>query len=314
MQDFQSSLPPVLHLQASPFLKNYMQVRLKAGSREGSVTHNMVRANGIDFAYLEVGEGPLVLCLHGFPDTAWAFAPVMNRMAAAGYRVVAPFMRGYPPSGLAPTGDYRVITLGHDVLALIDALGAQRAFVVGHDWGAAAAYIAAVLAPQRIERLVAAAVPHLRRFLLWPTLRQLKRSRYMSFFQLRGVAEHRITANDFKWLRALIREWSPAWNFSDEDFGPIRAAFSDPDRLSAALGYYRALPRDLTDPATWRLLFTPTRIICGANDGCIGSEMFGAQEKNFVGGFELVTMQGVGHFMHCEQPDRFAQLALEFMR
>jgi pimeloyl-ACP methyl ester carboxylesterase len=145
------------------------------------MTPNVVRANEVDFAYFEAGQGPLVLCLHGFPDTAWSFVPVLNRLAAGGYHAVAPFMRGYPPSELGPGGDYRIITLGRDALALIEALGAQRAFLVGHDWGAVAAYIAAALAPERIERMVTAALPHLHRFLFWPSLRQLKRSRYMGF-------------------------------------------------------------------------------------------------------------------------------------
>ena len=259
-----------------------------------------------------------MLCLHGFPDTAWCFVPLLKSLADAGYRAVAPFMRGYPPSGLAPDGDYRVITLGRDALALIEALGAQRAVLVGHDWGAAATYVAAVLAPERIERIVTAALPHLRRFLLWPNLRQLKRSRYMGFFQLRDIPERRIVADDFKWLRALIREWSPGWNFSEDDFRPLKAAFSDPERLSAALAYYRAMPRNLTDRATWTLLFTPiklpARVIRGADDGCIGPEMFEGQEKLFAGGFELMTLQRAGHFMHCEQPDAFARLTLEFIQ
>jgi len=282
------------------------------------MTPSKVRANGVDFAYLEIGQGPLVLCLHGFPDTAWSFAPLLKRLADAGYRAVAPFMRGYPPSGLAPDGDYRVITLGHDALALIEALGEQRAFLVGHDWGAAATYIAAALAPERLERIVTGALPHLHRFLFWPTLRQLKRSRYMGFFQLRGVPERRIVADDFKWLRALVREWSPSWNFSEQHFGLLKAAFSDPMRLSAALAYYRAMPRNLTDRATWPLLFTPiklpARMIRGTDDGCIGPEMFEGQEKRFAAGFELMTLQGAGHFMHCEQADAFAHLMVEFIR
>ena len=84
------------------------------------MTPKMVQANGVDFAYLEIGQGPLVLCLHGFPDTAWSFVPLLKRLADAGYRGVAPFMRGYLPSGLAPDGDYRIISLGRDALALIE--------------------------------------------------------------------------------------------------------------------------------------------------------------------------------------------------
>jgi pimeloyl-ACP methyl ester carboxylesterase len=277
----------------------------------------VIPANGVDFAYVEIGQGPLVLCLHGFPDTAWSFVPLLEHLGAAGYRAVAPFMRGYLPSGLAPDGDYRVITLGRDALSLIEALGAQRAVLVGHDWGAAATYIAAALAPECVERMVTAAVPHLRRFLLWPNLRRLRRSRYMGFFQFPGIPERRMVADDFRWLRALIHEWSPGRNFSQEDFGRLKDMFSDSARLSAALAYYRAMPRNLASRATWELLFTPikvpARMIRGADDGCIGPEMFEGQERLFAGGFELITLQGAGHFMHCEQPEAFAQLVLEFI-
>ena len=101
-------------------------------------------------------------------------------------------------------------------------------------------------------------------------------------------------------------------------FRALKAAFSDPVRLSAALAYYRAMPRNLTDRASWALLYTPiklpARMIRGADDGCIGPEMFEGQEKFFILGFELMTVQGAGHFMHCEQPDAFAHLVLEFIQ
>lgn len=277
-----------------------------------------VRANGLDFAYLERGHGPLVLCLHGFPDTAWSFVPVLNRLAAAGYRAVAPFMRGYAPTSLPADGDYSMRALGRDVLALISALGEEQADLVGHDWGASAVYFAAAQEPQRIRRVVTAAVPHVRHFVLRPRWAQLLRSRYMAFFQLRGLPERRIRADDFAWLRGLIREWSPGWNFTEADFAPLCAGFSDPLRLAAALGYYRAMPRGLVDRESWRLLLkplqVPARVIRGARDGCIGAEMFEGQEDCFAAGYELVTMQDAGHFMHCENPEEFSRHVLEFFK
>lgn len=277
-----------------------------------------IRANGLDFAYLEAGEGPLVLCLHGFPDTAWSFRPVLTALAAAGYRAVAPFMRGYAPTSLAPDGDYRSTTLARDALALIEALGEKRAHLVGHDWGAAATYIAATLQPERVRSVVTAAVPHLRHFLTHPTLAQLYRSRYMGFFQLRGVSERRVAADDFQWLRQLIRSWSPAWNFCEEEFAPLKAGFSDPLRLTAALSYYRALPATLVSREGLSLLRSklpvPARVICGADDGCIAADMFSGQDYCFAAGYELVTMKGAGHFMHCEQPDVFVRHVVDFLK
>jgi pimeloyl-ACP methyl ester carboxylesterase len=282
------------------------------------MTPSMVRANGVDFAYLEAGRGPLLLCLHGFPDTAWSFVPLMKRAAAAGYRAVAPFMRGYPPSGLAPDGDYRVITLGHDVLALIEALGEHRGFRGGARLGRRRHLY-------RGGACAGAARTHRhRRGAAFAPLLDLANSSPAETLALHGFLP---AAGDpgaadssgrFQMVRALVHEWSPRWNLSEEDFRRLKSAFSDPVRLSAALAYYRAMPRNLTDRATWALLFTPiklpARMICGADDGCIGPEMFEGQEKRFAADFELITMQAAGHFMHCERPDAFAHLVLEFIQ
>src|SRR5262245_22024238 len=119
-----------------------------------------VRANGLNFAFLEAGSGPLVLCLHGFPDHARSFMHQLAALAKAGFRAVAPFMRGYAPTDVPPDGPYQSAALAQDAVALIEALGYTRAAVFGHDWGAVAAYGAAVLAPERVPRLIVAAVPH----------------------------------------------------------------------------------------------------------------------------------------------------------
>lgn len=276
-----------------------------------------IKAHGLDFAYLEVGQGPLVLCMHGFPDSAWNFRPLLTALADAGFRAVAPFMRGYAPSALAADGDYRIETLGRDVLALIEALGAECAFVVGHDWGAVAAYAAASLEPQRIPRMVTAAIPHLRRFVLRPSLRQLYRSRYMGLFQFPN-AERRVMRDDFAYVEGLIREWSPGWDFTAEDLAPLKAMWSEPARLSAALAYYRALPAGLVSTASWRSfmqpLKVPTRVIYGDRDGCIGPEMFEGMQHLFAAGLELVKMPEAGHFMQLEQPSVFNAHVIEFLQ
>ena len=97
-----------------------------------------VRANGLDFHFLEMGEGPLALCLHGFPDHAYSFRHLLPDLADAGFRAVAPFMRGYAPTEAPKDGCYQSVLLAKDVLALITALGSQRAYLVGNDWGAGA--------------------------------------------------------------------------------------------------------------------------------------------------------------------------------
>lgn len=281
-----------------------------------SDTVRWIRANGLEFAYLERGRGPLVLCLHGFPDSAWSFLPLLEALAAAGFRAVAPFMRGYAPTGIPADGDYRSTALARDVIALIDEFGERSAQLVGHDWGAVAAYTAATLRPDRVSRIVTAAVPHPRRFLLRMTPAQAWRSRYMAFFQWR-FAERTVTRHGFIWLEELIQRWSPAWRFTAEDLAPVKSNLSDPSRLAAALGYYRALPKQMLETETWWLLGrpvpVPARVISGEHDGCIGREMFDGMEHLFAAGLDRVEMPGTGHFMHCEQPILFAEKVIEFL-
>lgn len=276
-----------------------------------------LRANGIDFGYAERGTGPLVLCLHGFPDTYRGFLPILDALAAAGYRGVAPAMRGYAPSGLAPDGDYRIEALADDVLALADALETPRFAIVGHDWGAVAAYAAANLAPARVAALVTAAVPHTGHFLLRPRLAQLRRSHYMFRFQFPRWPERRLPREDFAWIEALIRDWSPAWRFGETELRPLKDNFAEPARLKAALAYYRQLARDVLSPRSRHLVFSPvtvpTRIVYGLQDGCIGAEMFEGQGAHFRGELDLSPIADAGHFMQWEQPAVFARRVIEFL-
>ena len=108
-----------------------------------------VRAHGIEFGMIEAGGGPLALCLHGFPESAHTWRYLLPELGDAGFHAVAPFMRGYAPSAIPADGCYEIGALAADALALHDALGAdERAVLIGHDWGAEAAYGAAALAPE----------------------------------------------------------------------------------------------------------------------------------------------------------------------
>jgi pimeloyl-ACP methyl ester carboxylesterase len=294
----------------------------KKSTAQPTLQPRYIRANGMEFAYLEAGAekdgAPLVLCLHGFPDTAWSFARLLGDLAGAGFHAVAPFMRGYPPSAIPDDRDYSGLALARDVIALVEHLGAQDALVVGHDWGAAAAYGAAAIRPDRIRGIVTAAVPHVRRFLLRPTRAQLRASHYMFKFQLPGWPERRIREHDFAWLRDLARSWSPGWEPPDEYFEPVKAAFSDPARLKAALGYYRAMPRTFTARETWQSLLkpiqVPARVIYGDNDHCILPEMYQDQEHLFASRYELVCIPGAGHFLQIEAPGAFSEQVIGFLK
>lgn len=276
-----------------------------------------LQANGLRFACLEAGHGPLVLCLHGFPDTAHSFSELLPALAAAGYRAVAPFMRGYAPTGLAPDGDYSATALGRDVLALIEALGEPEATVIGHDWGAYAAYCAANLDDAaRIRRLVLMSVPHLAAAV--NTWVQLRRSWYVWFFQLPGLPEQRVARDDFAFIERLYRAWSPGWPVGEAELRPVKQALAAPGGLAAAIGYYRAMFRHASRQ-NWAVLTTktsvPTLMLAGVQDGAVGVETLVRSAEAFTNpdAFTFHALPGVGHFPHREAVTEVNRLILDFL-
>jgi len=282
-----------------------------------------VRANGLTFATLEAGEGPLVLCLHGFPDHARSFRHQLPALAASGFRAVAPFMRGYAPSDVPPNGPYQSAALAQDAVALIEALGYKRAAVFGHDWGAVAAYGAAVLSPERVVRLITAAVPHGAAFptALLSNYDQQRRSWYMFFFQT-PFADAALPFGDFRFLERLWEDWSPGWTYPPEEMAALKETFRQPGVLAAALGYYRAT----LNPANQvpelaeiqgRISISPVSVqtlyFHGARDGCVGVELLQGMDQLFPQGLETVIVPDAGHFVHQECPELVNKRLLEFI-
>jgi pimeloyl-ACP methyl ester carboxylesterase len=283
-----------------------------------------VEAGGIRFRAFDQGRGQLMLCLHGFPDDAGTWRHQMPVFADAGYRVVAPYMRGYAPTSPSPSGTYQTAALGRDVAALIDALSpGAPAVVVGHDWGALAAYSAALYAPQKIEKLVAAAVPYGPRMTMAFTTdyAQQKRSWYIFFFQTM-MAEMAVSHDGMRFIRNLWHDWSPTWNFTEDDIAPVLDTLARPGVLEAAIGYYRCL----FDPARqdpelmagqMRFGFEPVTVpalyLHGGNDGCIGLELAEGMEEAFTAGLTKVVVAGAGHFMHRERPSEVNSQILRFL-
>lgn len=282
-----------------------------------------VHANGLRFATLEAGDGPLVLCLHGFPDHARSFRHQLPVLATAGFRAVAPFMRGYAPSDVPADGPYQSAVLGQDAAALIEALGYQRAAVFGHDWGAVAAYGAAVLAPDRVARLVTAAVPHGAAFptALMTNYDQQRRSWYMFFFQS-PLADMAVAYDDLRFIERLWQDWSPGWTVPAEEMAALKHTFSEPGVLAAALGYYRHTLNPLNQrPELAEIqqrvslspVLAPTLYFHGDRDGCVGAELADGMEQMFPHGLEKVIVPGAGHFVHQEKPDLVNAKLLEFL-
>jgi pimeloyl-ACP methyl ester carboxylesterase len=274
-----------------------------------SAAYSTIEANGLRFAYVEEGSGPLVLLVHGFPDTAHSWDAVRPALAAAGYRAISPFTRGYAPTQIPEAEQYDSDTLGRDLLALIDAFGAASAIVVGHDWGASAAYSAAALGPERVRLLITLAIPHPATVV--PTPAVLWRVRHFFYLSRRRAASE-IRRGDFAYLDELVRRWSPGWEVPPGETDAVKAALGEPGSLEAALGYYRAL-RPWLPPAQRLRIRVPTVAFAGEHD-MLPPASFERARSRFASHYELVCMPG-GHFFHRQHPARFnAELAAVLQR
>jgi pimeloyl-ACP methyl ester carboxylesterase len=285
-----------------------------------AIAEGHVEANGLDFAYLEAGSGPLALCLHGFPDTAWGWRHLLPALADAGFHAVAPFMRGYAPTAVPADGHYQLGALVDDANALHEVLaGDGDAVIIGHDWGAMATYGAAAFEPDRWRRVVTAAVPPLGAVTgAMLTYTQLRRSWYMFFFQ-NPLADLVVGMDDLEFIARLWQDWSPGHD-GREDVDHVRQALGAPDHLGAALGYYRAMFQpELQVPelqaqqeACSLPTPQPTLYLHGRDDGCMGVDWAeGSLAFLPAEGSRLEVVDGAGHFLQVEQPAVVNRLILD---
>jgi pimeloyl-ACP methyl ester carboxylesterase len=305
--------------------------RAALGGR-GKVSRHMdqprrLTANGIDFAYLEAGpeRGPLALLLHGFPDHAPSWRSLLAALAARGWHAVAPWMRGYHPTGPAPDGRYQSACLAMDAIALVEELAAgEPAALVGHDWGAAAAAGAAISAPQHVRRVVSMALPHAAVFAshLLGDRAQQKRSWYAWFFQMGTLAEICVAADGHAFVEDLWRDWSPGHQPDPEEMRRLRAMFALPGVTEAALEYYRqtfdirrqadelnALQADISSGR----IRVPAMFLMGADDGCVDPAYLSESAAFCDTPPRIEVLDGCGHFLHLERPDEVNRLILDFL-
>jgi pimeloyl-ACP methyl ester carboxylesterase len=283
-----------------------------------------IHANGLAFHYLEAGTGPLVLCLHGFPDHARSFRYQLPALAEAGFRAVAPNLRGYSPTETPSDGCFQTAALAQDAIALLDLLSPNEpAVIFGHDWGALAAYGAALLAPQRVRHLVTAAVPYGPRVMeaVVTDYDQTRRSWHMYLFQL-PFAEAAVAHNNFAFLNRLWQDWSPGWRVPAEEIAALKETFQQPGVLTAAIDYYRQIfdvsrqrpeHEELQAKIMTAPIPVPTLAFHGERDGCIGVEQYEGMEAHFPRGLRPIILPGAGHFVHQEKPDEVNRALIEYL-
>jgi pimeloyl-ACP methyl ester carboxylesterase len=286
------------------------------------VTHAVVSVNGIRMHFVEKGAGPLVLLLHGFPEMWWSWRHQISPLAAAGYRVVAPDLRGYNDTDAK--GPYDVDTLRDDVVALLDHLGADDAIVVGHDWGGYIAWHLASTRPSRVTKLVVLNMPHPALFyrVLRTRWSQLRRSWYVFFFQLPVVPPLLLTRDHGGGVARVLRSAAlDKTHFGRMELAPFAAAVTKPGRAAAMIGWYRAAFRaglrgGLRGPAHLRAygrITVPTLLVWGMEDTALGYHDLVPGTEQFVADLAVETVPNCGHFVQSEQPEEVNRRLLQFL-
>ena len=280
-----------------------------------TIEHRDVQVNGVRLHCAVAGEGPLVILLHGFPDFWYGWRHQLPALAAAGFRAVAPDTRGCGRSEQPRrTADYRPRVLAADVAGLVRAFGADSAAVVGHDWGAGAAWYFAANHPELLERLVIMGGPHPARMgRALRTFRQLRRSWYMLAFQLPRVPEAALRRRDFAELRRRLRDdLARPGTLSAEDIERYIENFRRPRGLTSALSYYRASFRHPREAMGAVRVGCPVLLIWGEEDSYVGPEL-AAPDPGLVPEARVEVIPGARHFVQADAPDRVNELLVEFL-
>jgi pimeloyl-ACP methyl ester carboxylesterase len=284
--------------------------------------HLSFEHGALTFSAQAMGDGPVVLCLHGFPDNARSFRHQLPALAEAGFRAISLTLRGYEPGSIPSDGDYTMETIATDILAVIDSLDTGAVHLVGHDWGAAVAYVTAAAAPERFRTLTVMAVPHAGRFaregLRIP--KQLRLSWYMGFFNIPWLSDWAVSREKYRFIRRLWADWSPGWQPEPGVLDDVIQTLSQPGVRSAALGYYRAALSIkgllVSAEEAHYLVPVPTLAMSGERDGCIASDVFEQLmvAQDFPKGLTFSRIAEAGHFLHQEQPEQVNREIVDWLK
>jgi pimeloyl-ACP methyl ester carboxylesterase len=284
--------------------------------------------NGRAYPVIEAGEGPLVVCLHGFPDNYESFQHQIEPFVAAGYRIVCPMMPGFAAGTEPSSGSNTPVYACGEIIALIEGLlnasGDEKCHLVGHDWGALISYMVAAERPDLLFSLACLSIPYNvslpRIFLRCPSY-GLGAGWYVSFFQLKGLADWCVRRKNLKFIDMLYRTWCPTWDQRDERVASAKETLKAPGVLKSTLSYYRNSLFGLNRASfKFRRLFNgritvPTLAIRGEVDGCIPEVAWEAMSpKSFRNGLTLEVMSGIGHFPQLEDPQWISERLIGWVR
>jgi pimeloyl-ACP methyl ester carboxylesterase len=289
-----------------------------------------VHTSLLEIAYEDDGPtgGSPVMLLHGWPDAPRGWNGVAQAIHAAGWRTIVPSLRGSPPTRFLSEGTPRfgaAVALAQDAIDLADALGLDRFAVVGHDWGARAAYTMAALFPERLTALAALSLGFQSRGIFKvPDFKQSKRFWYQ-WLQCIDDGAEAVRRDPVGFARIQWDTWSPPGWFDEDEFAATAEGFSDPDWVAISLNAYRARwvqgeeVDSHYDPLQRRLceverLSTPTLMIQGGSDYCDDPKESEGLEKFFTGRYERLLLEGIGHFPHRESPIQVAEAVIRLIQ
>lgn len=264
-----------------------------------------LQVNGIEMYVVVAGQGPDVLLLHGFPDSHAIWRHQIPALVAAGYRVIAPDLRGFGLSEMSPrVSDYRCQTIVADVVAMMDALGIVKVRLVGHDWGAVIGWQLALKHRERVVRYAALSVGHPTCYATGGAMQKLK-GYYIALFQIRGLAEWLLRAFNWTALHGLTR--------CAHEMAHWRAALAPAGRLTAGINYYRA-NLDLILPLNHGFVNVPVLGIFSTQDIALVESQMTRSAQFCKAGWRYVRLDGVGHWMTSEAPEKVNPILLDFLR
>ena len=275
---------------------------------------NSEKVNGLDYYFIEKGQGETIILLHGFPDMANTWDETITELSKTNH-IIAPFLRGYYPTGIPENMNFSVKTIADDIIKLANNLNIDRFKIIGQDWGASISFAVANLAPERVNKIISIAIPH--PSCLTPTPKLLYNARHFFLFGTGAYGIRYTRKNDFEYIDRLYKRWSPDYIEYKEASNAIKETFKFPGRLEAAIGYYMSFAEDQKSQDVLSFYQTipkvPVLFLAGENDAIATDAIFNEMKTKMPTGSKTVLFKNAGHFLHKEVFNEFIREVKQFL-